>query len=805
MSKVHSVGASLDSSRALSRPAVLAVAVAVASAGALPLVAAAQGAEPRATRAIEEVVVTARRRDETLQEVPIAVTAFDGERLAELGAADLSYLKQTVPNVTIEASRSTNTTLTAFIRGVGQQDPVAGFEPGVGLYVDDVYLNRPQGAMLDIYDVERIEVLRGPQGTLYGRNTIGGAIKYVTRRLGHEAEATLKVTGGSYRQFDVVGTFGLPLTDTFRVGGALARLTRDGFGENLVQQGVDNYNKDVLGGRLSFEWDLAPEVLLRVAGDWTEDESDPRNGHRLLPSQFPGSPEFPVLDKVFDTRANLDAPKSEVRNRGLSATLEWVIDERWTLRNILAWRDSESGQQIDFDSLPVSDLEAPYVTEDDQFSEELQILFSDGRVDALLGVYYLDASAANEFDVILGQTGDLIGLPGLNAFTFGEVDTKTWSVFGEVTVGLGDLIGEMDADELSLSLGGRYTSDKRSARILRQTMLGNSAAFGGPNTVIATTSDFDDSARFKEFTPRVSLGWRPVPEHNFYLSWSEGFKGGSFDPRGATTAAPDLDGDGVVSDEEVAEFMRFDPETIETWELGIKSSWWDGRVTTHIALFTSDYQDVQIPGSIGVDTTGDGIADTFAGVTTNAGKASLDGIEFEGTALLGLDSLTGGDALSFSWGLGYLDANYDEFIIAVTDPATGQTSLEDVSDQRNIQNTPKWTGSLIMDYRFPFSVMGRDGELAFINSFSYRSSVSQFEVNSPIDQGSYWLYDASLVWASVDGRIRAGLHGKNLGNKEYRVSGYDFLNIANPLGLEGTVTAFYGNPRTLSGSIEYRF
>lgn len=789
------------------KPAALAVAIAAAGAAALPLAAAAQQSDARAERPIEEVVVTARRRDETLQEVPIAVTAFSGERLAELGAADLSYLKQSVPNVTIEAARSTNTTLTAFIRGVGQQDPVAGFEPGVGLYIDDVYLNRPQGALLDIYDVERIEVLRGPQGTLYGRNTIGGAIKYVTRRLGPEPEASLKVTGGSYRQFDVVGTFGLPVTDTFRVGGAFARLTRDGFGKNLVQQGVENYNKDVLGGRLSFEWDVSPDILLRVAGDWTEDESDPRNGHRLLPSQFPGSPEFPVLDNVFDTRANLDSPKSEVRNRGVSASLEWAIDERWTVRNILAWRDSETGQQIDFDSLPVSDMEAPYTTEDDQWSQELQVLFSDGRVDALLGFYYLDASAGNEFDVILGQTGDLIGLPGLNAYTFGKVDTETWSVFGDVTIGLADLIGvgNGDPDVLSLSLGGRYTSDKRSARILRQTMLGNSASFGGPNLVIATTSDFEGRSKFTEFTPRVSLAWRPVPAHNFYLSWSEGFKGGSFDPRGATTAAPDLDGDGVVSDDEILRFMRFEPETIETWEVGIKSSWWNGRVTTNIALFTSDYKDVQIPGSIGVDTTGDGIADTFAGVTTNAGKASLDGIEFEGTALLAMDTFTAGDAFSFTWGIGYLDADYDEFIIAVTDPATGETSLQDVSDERNIQNTPKWTASLTADYRVPLAVLGREGEVAFIHSLAYRGSVSQFEVSSPIDQGSYWLYDASVVWTSADGRIRAGIHGKNLTDKEYRVSGYDFLNIPSPLGLEGNVTGFYGNPRTISGTIEYRF
>jgi iron complex outermembrane recepter protein len=155
--------------------------------------------------------VTARRRTELLLDVPIAVTAYSGEQLERQGAIDLTDIGDTTPNVTLETSRGTNTTLTAFIRGVGQQDPVAGFEQGVGLYLDDVYLNRPQGAVLDIYEVERIEVLRGPQGTLYGRNTIGGAIKYVTRRLADDPRLSVRANFGMYRQADVIVTGSTPL------------------------------------------------------------------------------------------------------------------------------------------------------------------------------------------------------------------------------------------------------------------------------------------------------------------------------------------------------------------------------------------------------------------------------------------------------------------------------------------------------------------------------------------------------------------------------------------------------------------
>ncbi|MBL0916795.1 MAG: TonB-dependent receptor, partial [Sphingopyxis sp.] len=146
----------------------------------------------------EEIIVTARRRDERLLDVPIAVSAFSGEALEARGALDITDISNITPNTTIETSRGTNSTLSAFIRGVGQQDPVPGFEAGVGLYLDDVYLNRPQAAVLDIYDVERIEVLRGPQGTLYGRTPIGGAIKYVTKPLPQDFSLKLRATYGTY-------------------------------------------------------------------------------------------------------------------------------------------------------------------------------------------------------------------------------------------------------------------------------------------------------------------------------------------------------------------------------------------------------------------------------------------------------------------------------------------------------------------------------------------------------------------------------------------------------------------------------
>ncbi|NBD96109.1 MAG: TonB-dependent receptor [Gammaproteobacteria bacterium] len=739
--------------------------------------------------------VTARRREENLRDVPISVTALTGEGLQDSGAQDITYLNQVVPNTTLEVSRGTSNTLTAFIRGIGQQDPVAGFEAGVGIYIDDVYLNRPQAAVLDVYDVQRVEVLRGPQGTLYGRNTIGGAVKYVTKRLGRQPSASIRASVGSYNQADLVVKGETPVGDTLAIGGAVASFNRDGFGDNLTT-GLDNYNKEVMAARASMEWTPHHSLFVRLAGDYYKDDSNPVGGHRLIPGLFSGAP---VLDDVYDSRGGITG-ENETEQQGLSLLVEYDINPNWLFKSITAWREDDTINQIDFEALPPVDLDVATIYENEQFSQEFQLNYTSDFVSGVAGFYYLDANAFGPFDVRLYQTGELIDAPQLNAFTLGDVDTETWSVFADASFDLANML-DMDTG-LELSVGGRYTSDKRSSRVLRQTMLGASSYFGGDPLIVETTSDFDGADTFTEFTPRVSLAWQPTADHNLYASWSQGFKGGSFDPRGLTSAAPDFNGDGTVSEEEVFEFMRFEPETVDTYEIGAKSSFADGRVSTSLALFYSDYTDIQVPGSIGVDNNGDGIADTFAGVTTNAGAATVQGVEFEMNALLGRNMATQGDALTTMLTLGYIDAEYDQFITSVTDPATGSTALEDVADQRVFQNTPDWTGHWNMRYDTPMALFGSEGMFSVIGAWSYRGKTNQFEIPSQfLDQEAYSLYDLHLIWKRNDGKYEIGLHGRNLGDEQYKTSGYVFATpdgSASTLGLEGVMNAFYGPPRTVT-------
>lgn len=710
---------------------------------------------------VEEVIVTARRRAESLQEVPIAVSSFSGEALEAAGAQDLTAISQSTPNVTLENSRATNSTLTAFIRGIGQQDPVAGFEQGVGIYLDDVYLNRPQAAVLDVYDVERIEVLRGPQGTLYGRNTVGGAVKYVTRRL-DPTQAQLRVKGsyGSYNQADVLISGSVPLSDTFRIGGAATLLTRDGFGKNITT-GEENYDKDVFAARLSGEWEPSKDLLVRFAMDYTQDDSSPRQGYRLLAS----ATGMPVLSDHYDTAAGITR-LGPIRHNTVTAiggqiAVDWKASDTLTFKSITAYREDRSKSPIDFDSTPARSFDAPVVYDNHQFSQEFQVDYEGDRLNVVAGAYYLNANAFDAFDVVFTSA---------TSFTLGDVDTRTWAVFGEANYDL--------TDQLKLTVGGRYTEDERRSHVVRQTFLGVNSPFFGNTAAVSITApvlvngvqvvpNFFGQRKDKKFTPRVILAYQPNRDLNLYVSYSQGFKGGGFDPRGNFANADVRRG--------------FLPEKVNSYEAGAKATLFDGRATANTAVFWADYKDVQIPGSIVIP----GPPVSFVGSTTNAGAAEIKGVEFEGAARLS-------EKLRAQLSVGYIDARYTRFIVGGVN----------VANQRDIQNTPDWTGAGSLTYTTPVSMFGMAGAVSVNGAASYRSKTQQFESAIPLlDQSGYWMLDASVSWSSDDQHWRAGLYGRNLADKRYITSGYNFPGAAT----DNSVLAFYGNPRTVTASVEYRF
>lgn len=737
-----------------------------AAAPALAQTAAADSGDTKADKGksnADDIVVTARRRVESLIDVPMAVSAYSAQTLTNQGIDNISAIAQSAPSVTIEPSRATNSTLTAFIRGVGQQDPLAGFEPGVALYIDDVYMARPQGALLDIYDVERIEVLRGPQGTLYGRNAVGGAIKYVTKRLGADPSMDLRVSAGTYNQFDVVARASVPLGQGIRIGLAGATFNRDGYGKNLTT-GRENYNKKVKALRGTIELLPSDALFVRISGDYTVDDSDPVAGWRPYPGRVSLTP---VTRNVYDTYAGAASNPStagiggrnQIEAGGLSGLIELKASDHVTLKSITAWRKDHTDSVIDFDSLAVDDFDAPVVYRNEQFSQEFQLLYTSDRLNGVLGAYYLDAKASNDFDVVLGQLGRLAYGAPLTSYTGGSVNTKAWSVFADLTYDF--------TDQLSLTVGGRYTSDKREADIFRANYLGEGSPFFGNSSAIflSATSDYQASRTFKNFSPRAVVSFKPNADLNLYASYSRGFKAGSFDPRGANFATPDV-------------VKGYEPEILDSYEAGVKTRFSRGYL--NLAAFYSDYKDLQVPGSLPIDTNGDGIDDSFVGAVTNAGKAVIKGIELEGSVRLvpGLSLIATGSLL---------DPKYKTFML----------NGVNVADQRRIQNTPKFQSYLALVYAAPLGA----GKLNFTGSWSHKSSITQFETPTPdIDQGAYDLFDASLVW-NLDNGMSLGVHGKNLTDTRYKTSGYYFPT----LGLENNITAFFGPPRTVTFTLGFHF
>ena len=252
-----------------------------------------------------------------------------------------------------------------------------------------------------------------------------------------------------------------------------------------------------------------------------------------------------------------------------------------TLRSISAWRKDDSASPIDFDALPAVDVDVPAFYFNEQLSQEFQLLYDSGPLHGMLGFYYLDAKADTAFDVRLFTT-----VAGLTAFTQADVDTETYAVFGDFTFDI--------SQQLSISAGGRYTWDKRRADILRQNYLGGgSPVFGGAGVAFgAPSTDFNGQREYKKFTPRVSISYKPTPDHNIYASYAQGFKGGGFDPRGVGTNAPDLNGNGIREDSEIASFLSFRPESVKSYEVGYKGNFMNGALYVAVAGFYADYNDV---------------------------------------------------------------------------------------------------------------------------------------------------------------------------------------------------------------------
>ena len=702
---------------------------------------------------LEKVTVTARRREETLQDVPVAVTAFTPEMLDELNIRDLGDLDAQVPNLTIYAARGNNTTVTAYIRGVGQSDPLWGVDPGVGIYLDDVYIARPQGGLLDVFDVGRVEVLRGPQGTLYGKNTVGGAIKYISRNLPTSTEGNVEVTAGSFGQADFKAAIGGELGKGVRMRIAAASLTRNGFGENINTH-VDVSDKDTKAMRLTLGFfPEADNFDVKLALDHTIDSSGVRGAQMLAPNRFaPGT--LPLQDR-YDVRSGM-YPDNSTTMSGASLAATWRPNETWTVKSISAWRKSDTETSIDFDTLPqqITDVHAGY--HDKQISQEFQAAYdAGGKSRGVLGLYWFEGEAGGLVQNIFLK-GVIPGFPGLFGDTRGRVDTKSIAVYGDWSYAF--------TDQLSLSGGMRWTREEKAADVLNRSY--SNATY---TTVTAIAADFEKSTTFTNLSPKVSLDYKLTDDVLLYGLFARGFKSGGYNIRASALPITQL---------------PYNDEQVDSIEIGSKMSFLNQRMFLNLAYFDNKYKDIQL--SVFTSCVVGGVP-IFCADFTNAGKGSVRGLELE-------MQLRPNEYWFISGNLAKLDAKFDEY----------NFKGFNIANQQEFTNAPDFSGAVNVEYRQP---VANGGELSFRVGYSYQSDVvATTEVTvdpvthvvvKPITQDGYGLLGAGVIW-KTGGAWTLSLQGSNLRDEKYLTTGYVIPST-------GVRTGFYGNPRQVSLSARYEF
>ena len=737
--------------------------IAVAVAAALPAPVLAQQPE---VAALEGIVVTSRRMEESLQDVPGAVSAFSEQTIERIGAADSTGLQGLVPNLNIVQGRGSSNATNIYIRGVGQPDALQTFDPAVGFYVDDVYYSRIRGTQLDLFDIERIEVLRGPQGTLYGKNTIGGALKVITRRPSQERQTMLQATAGNYGQLEGRISVSGPLGESLAGGVSLFSAQRNGYVTNPTT-GAKYNDRDVQAGRVALSWKPSENVAV----DWSADYADEDNALVLgqpintLTTLF-GVPILVLPANVpefrFTATPTPGLPNStKLTHQGTALNVAWEVSEALTLRSITAYRELESTDYIDIDATVIETGDVLVDVDQDQISQEFQANYVWERLSFVGGLYYLRENVESHQEA---YADDLFTGPG--GFTFlrtidDDLETTNWAAYANLTYAV--------TDRFNVTAGVRYTNEKKDYARTTSTF----SNFPGVTADPAFAFTIDDT--WTDVSPMASVDFRATDHVLFYGRAARGFKSGGFNGRANNPG----------------EQAPYEPEEMTSYEVGLKSDWMDDSVRLNLAIFKNDYTDFQARVSGLTVDPGTGLPSPELTVL-NAGSLDISGAELEfayrpsRAALLDVQ-------------IGYLDAKYGSFADARFTSYGGSRAFQRPAF------SPEWTSRFGASYEFDMAEMGT---VRFAGSARSRSrmalSVDNTPVNSNVEieglfQDDYWVFDGSVLWTSRSGKLSAGLYGRNLLNEVYRTDGQEFSSVGN------IRTVYYGPPKTFSFVVTGRF
>ncbi|MGN6237655.1 TonB-dependent receptor [Dyella sp.] len=725
---------------------------------------AAQRAE---AKQLETVTVSARRRDESLEKVPVAVSAFTGEDMKDLQANTIEGLQGAVPNMNIVQGRGSSSAVNIFIRGIGQPDALQTFDPGVGMYVDDVYYSRIQGALISLFDVERVEVLRGPQGTLYGKNSTGGAVKIVTKNPTDTPEGAVEATLGNYGRREGKFYVSGPLGGAWSGSLAGAVINTDGYvTDPSTGHKYNDEDTKAVRGKLRFHPNDAFDATLSL--DYTKQDTGLTLGQPVSPLIQTDLVFGPVVlyqpnpDQKynFQTRTSFSPDKGQMlKHEGAALNLSWKLNDMWTLKSISAYRKLDSSSYIDIDASQFELGDVLVNFHQKQTSQELQLQYDNGsNLQAVYGLYYLRETVPSHQEAYASDLYAIFGTPVDFLRTIDDdLTTTSYAAFAHMNWEF--------SPSWTLAAGVRYSSDKKNYDRTTSTFWGPALA------VLDETVAFNGNKRWNAWTPTISLQKQVDEQTMVYVSASRGFKSGGFNGRANSTI-----------DTKTAEY---DPETVWTYEAGLKWRSVDNHLQANVAAFHSDYNDFQARVSEVIDPTS--ATPSFSFPVINAAKLRMDGLEFEGAAVF-----DGGLRLSAQ--VGYLKARYGRFDDARLDPTNPQYNPH-IHD--HVPFSPKWTGRLAATQTFE---LPSGGALTFGGDYSYRTetwlSVDNYNA---LSQKNYGLVGLFGIYDSADGhwQFRAGV--KNLTDKVYKTDGQEFSSVGN------IRTAYYGMPRNWYVSARYNF
>lgn len=793
-----------------------------------------------------DIVVTAQRYEQQLQDTPISIVAVDADQLQSMGVDSLGGFGSFIPNVSIGGTMGQGNAIAAFsIRGIG--GGASGFvtqESSVGVYVDDVLFARPNGALLDLLDVERVEILRGPQGTLFGRNTAGGAIRYVTKRPDFDdVTGNVRAQFGSRDMFNVSGGLNLPLADNLALRASFAKKSRRGYVHRIINDdyaGDENTNV----GRLQLRWQPIDRLDINLTADWIRTSDDggatiandfsptdlyPANAYannavgasarRLVPTSLLPN----LLDNLatggtfagYSTAANDIAyyqnqvsgryevyggsqpDLNQFRSYGLSGTIAYDLTDDITIKSLTGYRELQQIQNQDFDRTPLPIYALNEDIDIEYFTQELQLVGSsiDDRLKWVVGAFYywdtaddyrrrLGGSATSDS----GFTNDLTPLNplttglGLGELEVKQITTESVAVFAQGTFQI--------TDQLGFTGGLRYTEDSKDFLGFREnrgrvcvnnaTGAQTSVGAGCPAGTTRASVTHTTSNSWQNWSPRFTLDYHWSDDVMTYISASRGFKGGGFNDTVPTTCA--------VGDTTVCGLTEFLPETLWTYEAGLRSDLFDRTVRLNLTAFYVEYSDLQIeyidagPPPTRFTLNGDS---TVKGFEAELLAAPIDGLLLRSS-------------------VGYTDSSYDDDVL----DGNGVLKIE-----RTVPyfRSPKWSYTLGASYTM--DVLG-DNELSFDINWGWKDQQASTAIpTNSVTLPSYGLLNGRIEYHAAAGWSLA-LFGNNLTNAYYLTSGFDPGGPASQVS-PGTSLAHdavfgfamldIGRPREVGVELSYEF